>query len=131
MAACTRGASTEMCPASAVRSRGLQARELAQATEPALGRGGAQLLDYLAHHHVLLQLLVALLDRAAAAAGDALATLAVNERVVIALGGGHRVDDGLHALEAGFVHLGVLRNIGERAKLGQHTDNLLERAHLA
>src|SRR5712692_2140891 len=116
---------TESSPA------GLHPGELAQAAELAFGRGGAELLDHPAHLHILLQDLVDILHGGAAAAGDAFAPLAVNEAVVVALGRGHGIDDGLDALQTPFVHLGVAREIRQRADLGQHAHHLLERAHLA
>src|SRR5437899_12762569 len=60
--------------------------ELAQAAELAFGRGRPKLLDHLAHLHVLLQHLVDLLDRGAAATSDALAALAVDEGMIFTLG---------------------------------------------
>src|SRR5438445_12651344 len=105
--------------------------ELAQAAELAFGRGRPKLLDHLAHLHVLLQHLVDLLDRGAAATSDALAALAVDEGMIFTLGSGHRVDDGLDALESALVHLRILGEVSERPKFRQHADDLLERAHLA
>ena len=69
------------------------------------------------------------MNGSAAAAGDALAALAVNDGMVASFLVGHGVDDGLDALQARFVHLGVLREIGHGAELREHVHELFERAH--
>ena len=51
--------------------------------------------------------------------------------MIFTLGSGHRVDDGLDALESALVHLRILGEVSERPKFRQHADDLLERAHLA
>src|SRR5437879_12465834 len=51
--------------------------------------------------------------------------------MIFTLGSGHRVDDGLDALESALVHLRILGEISERPEFREHADDLLERAHLA
>ena len=79
----------------------------------------------------MLEHLIHFLHGGAAAAGDALAALAVDQVGVGALVRGHRVDDGFEWIELLLVDLRVFREIRERADLRQHAHQLLERAHLA
>src|SRR2546425_9393257 len=51
--------------------------------------------------------------------------------MIFTLGSGHRVDDGLDALESALVHLRILGEVSERPEFREHADDLLERAHLA
>src|SRR5579864_3476459 len=74
--------------------RSFQAAELAEAAHLRFGHGTV-LLHHAAHVAVLPEDFVDLLHAGAAPAGDALAALAVDQIVIGALGGGHRIDDGL------------------------------------
>ena len=115
-----------------MRRKGLRnAAEFPEALEAALGSERAVLIHHLAHLQVLLQHLIHLLDGGAAAAGDALAPFAVDEVVIVAFGVGHRIDDGLDALQVRFVDLHVLGTIRQRTYFRQHSEHLLVRAHLA
>src|SRR6266436_2262827 len=89
------------------------------------------LLHHGAHLQVLLEDRVNVLNRCAAAFGDALTALAVNNVMVAALFVGHRIDDGLHLLAFFLIHLRIFGKFGERAHFREHVHNLLERAHLA
>src|SRR5712692_4991601 len=108
-----------------------EAREFAQAFHLGAGGQGAVLLHHLAHLHVLLEDLVDLLHGGAAAFGDALAALAVDDVVVAAFLVGHGIDDGFEALELALVDFGVFGQIRERADLREHVHDLVERTHLA
>src|SRR5437016_6785530 len=76
-----------------------KAGELAEAFHFVAGGHGAVLLHHGAHLQVLLEDDVDVLHRRAAAFGDALASLAVNNVVVAAFLVGHGVDDGFDAGE--------------------------------
>ena len=88
-------------------------------------------LEHLAHLGVLAEEVVDVLDGGAGAAGDALAAAAVDDLVVVALFGGHRVDDGFDAGELAFVDVfdGLL-HAGEGADGGEHLEDGLHAAHL-
>src|SRR5262249_45915345 len=105
--------------------------EFAEAFHFGAGGQGTVLLHHLAHLHVLLQNHVDVLHRCAAALCDALAAFAVNEVVIITLLIGHGVDDRFDLFQLAFVHLGVFGNVLQRAHLGEHVHDLLERAHFA
>src|SRR5438477_12418128 len=75
-----------------------QPGEFAQPFHFGAGRQGAILLHHLAHLHVLLDDLIHFLHAGAAALGDALAPLAIDDVVVAALLVGHGIDDGLDLL---------------------------------
>src|SRR5580765_4124972 len=125
------------CATSATCSRGWnwqfsgEASEFAEAFHFCASGHGAVLLHHGAHLHVLLNDGVDVLHRGAAAGGDALAALAVDQIVIAAFGIGHGVDYGFNLLKATFVNLGVLGNILQRADFGEHVHELFERAHFA
>src|SRR4029453_15788374 len=99
---------------------GLAAAALAEAADD---------LQHLLHLDELLEEPVDLLDRRPAAARDALAPAAVHLCVIVALVGGHRVDDRLDA-----IHLLLVDRAHRALELPharQHPDDRLERSHLA
>src|SRR6266700_8143373 len=112
-------------------SRPRQTREFAEAFHFAAGGHSAVLLHHGAHLQVLLEDRVNVLNCCAAALGDALTALAVNNVMVAALFVGHRIDDGLHLLEFFLIHLRNFGKFGVLAYFLAHVHNLLERAHLA
>jgi len=88
-------------------------------------------LEHFAHLGVLAEEVVDVLDRGSAAAGDALAAVAVDDLVVETLFLRHRVDDGFDAVELAFVDVfdGLL-HAGEGADGRQHFQDGLHAAHL-
>ena len=81
----------------------------------------AHAFEEFGHLGVLAEEVVDLLDGGAGAEGDALAAAAVDDGGVVALLGGHGVDDGLDAGELGLVDVGGgLLHAGEGADGGQH-----------
>src|SRR5216683_6561511 len=112
-------------------SRSRQTREFAEAFHFAAGGHGAVLLHHGAHLQVLLEDGINVLNRCAAALGDALPALAVNNVMVAALLVGHGIDDGFDARELALVDFRILGKILERTHLGEHVDDFFEWAHLA
>src|ERR1700675_4384404 len=83
--------------------------------------GLAHLLEHLFHLRVLAEQVIHFLHGGSGAAGDAFAAAAVDHFVVIALMHGHRVDDGLDAVDLFFVHaVGSFLEAGKRTDRGQH-----------
>src|SRR5690242_3523496 len=119
-----------MWPFRAFQKYSFHSRQFAEAAHFA-AHGVAVHFHHAAHVGILLEDLIHFLDSSAAAPRDALAALAVDEIVVGALGGGHRIDDGFRGFELLFVDGSIFWNFGERANLRQHAHQLLDRAHLA
>src|SRR5579859_708824 len=109
---------------------GEAAAELAEAAHFAL-HGVAVHFHHAAHFVVLLEDFVDFLNGGAAAAGDAFAALAVDQVVIVALGGGHGIDDGFGDFQASLVDGRVLGQFGKGADFREHAHELFERAHLA
>lgn len=92
---------------------------------------GAHGLEHLAHLAVLAEEVVDVLHGGAGASGDALAAVAVDEFMVLALFVRHRVDDGFDAGELALVYVfDGLRHAREGADRGEHLKNRLHAAHL-
>ena len=98
---------------------------------------GAHGLEHFAHLLVLAEEVVDLLDRRAAAEGDALAAAAVDDGGVAAFLVGHAVDDGFYAGELLLVyrarrllHLREWADRGERLHDGLHAAELFDLAEL-
>src|SRR5207253_10770162 len=108
-----------------------KAGELAEALHFVAGGHGAVLLHHGAHLQVLLEDDVDVLHRRAAAFGDALASLAVNDVVVAAVLVGHGVDDGFDAGELALVDLGILGKILKWSYVGVHDHDFFEWVQLA
>src|SRR5665811_182114 len=87
-------------------------------------------LEHLLHLAVLLEQLVDVLDRRAAAAGDAPPATPVDEIGVAPFLRRHREDHGLDAVELAVVDLDVLELLHAR-HAGQHAEDARQRAHLA
>src|SRR5207245_8887455 len=85
-------------PRQILLSRSRQTREFAEAFHFAAGGHSAVLLHHGAHLQVLLEDRVNVLDRCAAALGDALAPFAINNVVVAALFILHGIDNGINLL---------------------------------
>src|SRR5579872_5662647 len=109
---------------------GQAAAELAQAAHFALHRVAVH-FHHAAHFVVLLEDFVDFLNGGAAATSDAFAALAVDQVVVVALGGGHGIDDGFGDFQAGLVDSRVFWQFGEGADFREHAHELFKRAHFA
>src|SRR6187402_851833 len=83
-------------------------------------------LEHLAHLDELLEHAIDLLDARAAAASDALAAAAVDERVIAPLASGHRVDDCLDVRELLVVNLlARFLQLLDSPEAGNHAHDLL------
>src|SRR5271165_1542321 len=89
--------------------------------QPAREAGLAHLLEHLLHLRVLAKQIVYFLHGRAGAAGDAFAAVAVDDFMMVAFVRGHRIDDGLDAVDLLLVDIvGGLLQAGERSDRGQH-----------
>src|SRR6266446_3297895 len=93
-----------------------------------LAAAAAELLHHLPRLHVLLEQAIDVLDRGAAALGDALAAAAVDHRRLAPLQRGHGIDDG-HV--PAHLRLAGLRVHALDLQARDHAHDLIERSHLA
>src|SRR5437867_1848896 len=90
-----------------------------------------ELLHDLAELRVLLEQAVHVLHVGAAAARDALSPAAVDDLGIVPLARRHRADDRVEPIEVGRFAVEVLGGALEHLAEGEHTEDLIERAHLA
>src|SRR5271165_2803656 len=98
------------------------AKPFAHLHEPASGEA----LHHFARLRILLQQRIHFLHRRPAAFGDAPAACAVDEHVIGAFLGGHRIDDRHHARNLTLIHFHVLHVL--HWPDGHHLQNVLQRA---
>src|SRR6266566_6486707 len=90
-----------------------------------------ELLHDLAELRVLLEQPVHVLHVGAAAARAALSPAAVDDLGIVPLARRHRADDRVEPIEVGRFAVEVLGGALEHLAEGEHTEDLIERAHLA